>query len=132
MRSAPAGSSFSISEIARAIARGSPAITRWARGRPGITYFLAGRFFRARGAPPPRVWAQGCPRSLMPRTRRAGALACWHGRRRSLRQELPGDDETLDLARPLADGGELHVAEIFLGWIIFNKAVATVHLHAVV
>src|SRR5215217_485619 len=88
-RSALAGSSSSISEMARAIARGSPATTRSAN--VAITR-------------PPR----------------------------SSRQELAGDHQALDLARPLADGRQLHVAEIFLGRVILDEAVAAVNLDAVV
>src|SRR6188472_1201710 len=33
----------------------------------------------------------------------------------SVAEQLPGDDESLDLARPFADGAELDVAEEFLG-----------------
>src|SRR6185295_5480145 len=48
------------------------------------------------------------------------------------RQELAGDDEALNLARPLADGRELHVAEILFGRVVLDEAVTAVDLHAVV
>src|SRR5439155_15100484 len=54
------------------------------------------------------------------------------GRTSRARKELPGDDETLDLAGALADRGELHVAKVFLGGIVLDESVATVDLHAVV
>src|SRR5215471_2519008 len=42
------------------------------------------------------------------------------------------DDEPLDLARPLADGGQLDVAKVLLGRVVLDEAVAAVNLHAVV
>src|SRR5256885_1319823 len=97
-RSTLAGSSSSISEMARAIARGSPDRTRSAR---------------------------------VPVTRR-GQFLRWMSWTRSSRQELAGDDEPLNLARALADGGQLDVAEILLGRIVLHEAVAAMDLHAVV
>src|SRR5436190_17007951 len=89
-------------EMARAIARGSPAITRSAS-----VAVTGGRSRRETQSPMP-----------------AGL--------RSSRQQLPGDDEPLDLARALADGGELHVAEVFLRRVVLHEAVAAVDLDAVV
>src|SRR6185503_4994423 len=51
-------------------------------------------------------------------------------RPRSL-QELARDDEALDLAGSLADGRQLHIAEEFLGRVVFHESVAAVNLHAV-
>src|SRR5579884_2011875 len=47
-------------------------------------------------------------------------------------QQVAGDDETLDLAGPFADGAELDVAvELFCG-IVLDESVAAVDLHAFV
>src|SRR5262249_55577702 len=46
-------------------------------------------------------------------------------------KELARDDKALNLAGPLADGGELDVAEELLGRIVFDEAVAAVDLDAV-
>src|SRR6187399_731937 len=53
----------------------------------------------------------------------------WSG---SSGQELARDDQPLNLARPLADRGQLHVAEVFLGRVVLDEAVAAVNLDAVV
>ena len=47
-------------------------------------------------------------------------------------EQLARDDEPLDLARALADGEELDVAEVLLGRIVLDEAVAAVDLDAVV
>ena len=52
--------------------------------------------------------------------------------RESSRQQLPRDHEPLNLAGAFADGGELDVAEEFLGRIVLHEPVAAVDLHAVV
>src|SRR5687768_9652469 len=83
IRSAPPAPSSSTIEMARATARGSPAITRSARS----------------------------------------ALAC--------KEELSRDDQPLDLAGALADGGELDVAEELFRGVILDEAVSTVDLDAV-
>src|SRR5262245_61375648 len=101
-------------EMARAIARGSPTSTRSAS--VNLLYFLAG----------PR------PRSLMPCPQRKQHVAGGPGRRRSSREQLTGDDEPLDLARPFADRRQLHVAEVFLGRVVLHETVAAVNLHTVV
>src|SRR6266545_6799623 len=46
-------------------------------------------------------------------------------------QELSRDDHTLDLARALADGHQLDVAEILLGGIVLHESVAAMNLDAV-
>src|SRR5579862_6535706 len=45
-------------------------------------------------------------------------------------EHLPRDDETLNLARALADGAQLDVSKIFLGRIVFDEAVPAVDLDA--
>src|SRR5262245_33471150 len=80
------GASSSMSDMARAIARGSPARTRSAREEAAAT---------------------------------------------SGGQQLTRDHQTLHLARALTNGDELHVTEEFLGWIVFDEAVAAVDLHTV-
>src|SRR5687768_10129571 len=82
INAAASGASSSINEIARAIARASPART------PSWSNSLGGK-------------------------------------------QLPRDDEPLNLARSLADGRELHVAEIFLRRIVLDEAVAAMNLDAV-
>src|SRR5262245_39036365 len=47
------------------------------------------------------------------------------------RHEMAGDDQSLNLARALADRGQLHVAEELLGRVVLHEAVAAVDLHAV-
>src|SRR5262245_25181082 len=46
-------------------------------------------------------------------------------------QELPGDDQALDLARALADRAELAVAQVALDRVVLHEAVATVDLDRV-
>src|SRR5688572_17951010 len=46
-------------------------------------------------------------------------------------KQLAGDDEALNLARPLADRGELDVAEVLLRGVILHEPVAAVDLHAI-
>src|SRR5687767_1785472 len=93
MRAAPAPSipsPSSISEIARAIARGSAASTRSASASGGAATGVA-----------------------------------------VARHEMAGNDQALNLARPLANRRELHVAEELLGRVVLHEAVAAVNLHAV-
>src|SRR3954469_19857244 len=45
-------------------------------------------------------------------------------------QQLPCDDQTLNLAGAFADGAQLHVAVELLGWVVFDEPVATVDLDA--
>src|SRR5262245_17785941 len=47
------------------------------------------------------------------------------------KQQLSGNDQPLNLAGALADGGELDVAEVLLGRIVFDETVSTVNLDAV-
>ena len=54
------------------------------------------------------------------------ALVTRHG------QQLPGDHQPLDLARALADRGELHVPEELLRRVVLHEPVAAVDLDAVV
>src|SRR3954451_12222625 len=51
---------------------------------------------------------------------------------RSLVEELARNHEALNLARALADGQQLDVAEILFGRIVFHEAVAAMYLDAVV
>src|SRR5262245_62464887 len=46
-------------------------------------------------------------------------------------QQLAGDHQPLDLAGALADGGELHVAEVLLGRVVLDESVAAEDLDAV-
>src|SRR4051812_5531666 len=113
-RSVLAGSSSSINEMARAIARGSAASTRSA------SVAVTGRRTTQKAHNPHRPAAVRIARVLRRR---------WV---RSSRQELPRDDQPLNLARAFADCGELDVAEEFLGRVVLDEAVAAVNLHAVV
>ena len=49
-----------------------------------------------------------------------------------LAQQLPRDDEPLNLARAFADRRQLDVAEVLLGRVVLHEPVAAVNLHAVV
>src|SRR5436305_10380461 len=51
---------------------------------------------------------------------------------RSVSEQLARDHEALNLARALADGGQLHIAEVLLGGIVLHETVAAVDLDAVV
>ena len=69
------------------------------------------------------------------RIARQHALGQRRGHRRWQRhrdEQLPRDDQPLDLARAFADRGQLDVAEVLLGRIVLHEAVAAVDLHAVV
>src|SRR4029434_7080782 len=93
IRFTPSGLSSSIREIARAMARGSPASTLSTRGDIGSQADMDSSL------------------SL---------------------QQLPGDHEALNLARALANRGQLHVAKVLLGRIVFHEPVAAVDLNAVI
>src|SRR5437763_15306927 len=85
-----------MSEMPRAIARGSPASTRSARV---IAYFRAGRISQARGAPPPRVGSRLPPRAAVADAPDLDSNARPLGHhsepgRRSSRKELAGDDRS--------------------------------------
>src|SRR5882672_3219443 len=117
-RSALFGSSSSMREIARAMARGSPASTRSASIE--LTNGLS---------------QQSTQNPLKPQNRfsqRVLRVLRWMSCLGSSRQELARNDQPLDLARPFADGRQLHVAEVFLGRIVLHEAVAAVDLDAVV
>src|ERR1700675_3373941 len=47
-------------------------------------------------------------------------------------QQLPRNHQPLDLARPLADGAQLHVAIKLFRRIVFDKTVSAMNLHAFV
>src|SRR5262245_38572366 len=47
-------------------------------------------------------------------------------------QQLPGNDESLNLAGPLADCRQLDVPEELFRWIVLHKTIAAVNLHTVV
>ena len=72
---------------------------------------------RPRDRPRPRRRARGRPRDA--------------SRHVSRRQQLARDHEPLDLARALADGRELDVAEELLRRVVLDEPVAAVNLHAV-
>src|SRR3954465_14604499 len=50
----------------------------------------------------------------------------------SVLQELPRDDQSLDLARAFADRAQLHVPVVLLRRIILDEAIAAVDLHRLV
>src|SRR5207248_3428793 len=102
---------FSISEMARAMARTSPAMTPSAsvmKRQPPRPHRLLGISFSLR-ALRARWWCSG-----------------------SSREQLPRDHKPLDLARALADRRQLDVAKIFFGRVVFHEAVSAENLDTVV
>src|SRR5436190_3555807 len=101
------GALSSIAEIARAIARTSPAWMRCTK------VFITGDAARSASKVVSAFAIRDC-------SHRSGELHL---------QQLARDYQPLDLARSLADRAQLHIAIILLCRIIFDKPISAVNLH---